>query len=273
MSISFNDTADFSQTNITYDDVLTFGEVKSLVRKREEIHLFAEKLRPPKLKDYFPRPRLNELLAKFSEQIGATLVTGRAGTGKTALAADFARRYKRVAWYHVEAADSSLPIFTRYFAESLKKAKFKIPNSGRTVTDYDVAEFLERIFVQPAKPIVKKPALIVIDDVHHIFDADWFGNFFNSLLHLLTPETHLLLLARTTPDFPLWRLRSKQVLGVVDEDLLLFNFDEAKKFFAARDLPLTAAMMNYKESFGRISKLIGLAAGANMPAPQRAAQQ
>jgi ATP/maltotriose-dependent transcriptional regulator MalT len=274
MSITFNENADFSQTNITYDDVLTFGEAKSLVRKTKEVPLFAEKLRAPKLKDYVPRPRLNELLAKFSVQIGATLVTGRAGTGKTALAADFARNYSRVAWYQVGAADSALPIFARYFCESMKRAKFKVPNCDEKVSSGDVQAFLESIFIPAAKKSGKSPALIVLDDVHHIFDADWFGDFFGSLLYLLTPQTHLLLLARATPDFPLWRLRSKQVLGVIDEDLLLFNFDEAKKFFAGRDLAPSAALKNFKESFGRIGKLIDLSAGDAMPAhTKRAVRQ
>lgn len=261
MTISFNETTDFSETNISYDDVSTLGAVTNYSPKTEEFHLFGEKLRVPQLKDQLSRPRLSELLTKFSEQIGATLVTGRAGTGKTVLAADFARNYNQVAWYRVEAADSNWEIFARYFTESLKKCGFCKQNFRESAFRDEVPALLENIFIQKAKKADKNPTLIVIDDVHHIFDADWFADFFNSLLFLLTPNTHLLLLARTSPAFPLWRLRSKQVLGVIDEDLLLFNFEEAKKFFAQAKIPLSSGLGFYKQSYGRISKLIDLTSG------------
>jgi ATP/maltotriose-dependent transcriptional regulator MalT len=101
--------------------------------------------------------------------------------------------------------------------------------------------------------------LIVLDDVHYIFDAPWFAEFFNSLLYLLNENTHLVLLARSSPDFPLWRLRSKQVLGVIDEDLLLFNDAEARKFLTAYHLADKTKREIYEKSFGRIGKLKALA--------------
>ena len=263
MTISFNENMDFSETSISYDDVSTFSSaVARYSPKTEKIRVFGEKLRVPKQKKHLRRPRLDELLTKFSEQIGATLLTGRAGTGKTALAADFARHYKRVAWYRVETADSALKVFSRYFSESLKKAGFKTQKLEDPACGEKFIAFLENTFLPPEKVSAENPALIVLDDVHHIFDAEWFADFFNSLLFLLTPHTHLLLLARSSPAFPLWRLRSKQVLGVIDEDLLLFNFDEAKKFFNAREIPFSAALKIYKESFGRISKMIDLTEAA-----------
>jgi ATP/maltotriose-dependent transcriptional regulator MalT len=73
--------------------------------------------------------------------------------------------------------------------------------------------------------------LIVLDDAHYLFDADWFGGFFSSLLYSLSPASHLLILSRGTPSLPLWRLRSKQVLGVVDEKLLAFDIEETQRLF------------------------------------------
>jgi ATP/maltotriose-dependent transcriptional regulator MalT len=109
---------------------------------------------------------------------------------------------------------------------------------------------------------IKKPVLIVLDDVHYIFDAPWFAEFFNSLLYLLNENTHLVLLARSSPAFPLWRLRSKQVLGVVDEDLLLFNDEETQKFLAKYRLDDKTRQEIFKKSFGRIGKLKSLAEAA-----------
>jgi len=259
MSISFHENLDYSETSISYDDVSTAGTAKNYAPKSDEIHLFTEKFRVPILSKHISRPRLNELLTKFSQQIGATMVTGRAGTGKTTLAADFAQNYESVAWYRVESADINWNVFARYFAESFHQTNLKAETSAENSTETEAARFIENLFLRLAASDISKPVLIVLDDVHYIFDAPWFADFFNSLLYTLNRNTHLLLLARSSPAFPLWRLRSKQVLGVVDEELLLFNHDEAKEFLAGYLLTDKTAQEIFKKSFGRIGKLKSLA--------------
>ncbi|HEX8248885.1 MAG TPA: AAA family ATPase [Pyrinomonadaceae bacterium] len=263
MSISFHENLDYSETSISYDDVSTVSSTsanaKDYAPKPEEIHLFAEKFRVPELSKHISRPRLSELLTKFSEQIGATMITGRAGTGKTTLAADFAQNYDSVAWFRVESSDINWNVFARYFAESFNQTNLKAETGAESSAEIEVSPFLENLFSRLAECDIKKPVLIVLDDVHHIFDAVWFAEFFNSLLHLLNENTHLVLLARSSPAFPLWRLRSKQVLGVVDEDLLLFNWTEAKKFLAGYCLAGKTEQEIFKKSFGRIGKLKSLA--------------
>lgn len=268
MSISFHENLDYSETSISYDDVSSMSSTtaasarsattKSYAPKPDEIHLFAEKFRVPVLSKHITRPRLNELLTKFSEQIGATMITGRAGTGKTTLAADFAQNYESVAWYRVESADIGWNVFARYFAESFNQTNLDAEN----LAESEVAPFLENLFSRLAECDISKPVLIVLDDVHYIFDAPWFAEFFNSLLYLLNENTHLVLLARSSPAFPLWRLRSKQVLGVVDEDLLLFNEEEARKFLSAYHVADKTKQEIYEKSFGRIGKLKSLAEAA-----------
>jgi ATP/maltotriose-dependent transcriptional regulator MalT len=262
MSISFHENLDYSETSISYDDVSTASSAtatKNYALKSSEIHLFAEKFRVPELSKHISRPRLNELLSKFSEQIGATMITGRAGTGKTTLAADFAQNYDSVAWFRVESSDINWNVFARYFAESFNQTNLKAGTGDKNSAEIEVAPFLENLFSRLAECDIKKPVLIVLDDVHYIFDAPWFAEFFNSLLYLLNENTHLLLLARSSPAFPLWRLRSKQVLGVIDEDLLLFNWEETKKFLAGYNLAEKTEQDFFKKSFGRIGKLKSLA--------------
>ncbi|HEX9961043.1 MAG TPA: AAA family ATPase [Pyrinomonadaceae bacterium] len=265
MSISFHENLEYSETSISYDDVSTPSTTtatKNYSPKSDEIHLFAEKLRVPVLSKHITRPRLNELLTKFSEQIGATMITGRAGTGKTTLAADFAENYESVAWFRVEASDINWTVFAAYFAESFNQTNLNPENLAENSTETEVAAFLENLFSRLLECDIKKPVLIVLDDVHYIFDAPWFAEFFNSLLCLLNENTHLLLLARSSPAFPLWRLRSKQVLGVVDEELLLFNDEEAEKFLTGYCLDDKTKQEIFKKSFGRIGKLKSLAEAA-----------
>lgn len=265
MSISFHENLEYSETSISYDDVSTGSSTSATgnyAPKSDEIHLFAEKFRVPVLSKHITRPRLNELLTKFSEQIGATMITGRAGTGKTTLAADFAENYESVAWFRVESADINWTVFAKYFAESFNQTNLNAENLAENSTEIEVAPFLENLFSRLAECDIKKPVLIVLDDVHYIFDAPWFAEFFNSLLYLLDENTHLLLLARSSPAFPLWRLRSKQVLGVVGEELLLFNDEEAEKFLAGYRLDDKTKQEIFKKSFGRIGKLKSLAEAA-----------
>jgi ATP/maltotriose-dependent transcriptional regulator MalT len=227
--------------------------------KEADIHLFAEKLRVPEFKKNISRPRLNELLAKSSVQFGATLICGRAGTGKTALAADFASRYKRVAWYSVEAAESDWNIFSKYLAAGI----FENKSSHKTLFREDsdsvqekISKFLGRLFSQIEDEYNDESLLIVLDDVHHVFDAEWFNDFLHLLIHSLLPNVNLLLLSRGKPPAPLWRLRSKQVLNVVDEKLLALNVEETEQLYNNYGLNIEHAKKAHRDSFGRISKLM-----------------
>src|SRR5262245_25904163 len=99
MTLSFHETMDYAETAQSFE--ISTSAVNRSVRSRERgrIHLFADKMRVPKFTNHISRPRLIALLRKSSSQIGATLITGRAETGKSALAAEFAENYDRVAWY------------------------------------------------------------------------------------------------------------------------------------------------------------------------------
>ena len=229
--------------------------------RKADIHLFAEKLRIPEFDKNISRPRLNELLAKSAIQFGATLICGRAGTGKTALAADFAREYKNVAWYSVESADSDWNIFSKYLTASIFEKSGSPKNVFGKDSDSDaiqekISKFFSGLFSQIGDRYKEEPLLIVLDDIHHIFDAEWFNDFFHLFIHSLLPEVHLLLLSRSKPPAPLWRLRSKQVLNVVDEKLLALNVEETEQLFNEYGLNSANSEKAHTAAFGRISKLM-----------------
>src|ERR1700730_13279276 len=67
------------------------------------------------------RPRLLKLLQENLTSYNATIINGRAGSGKTILAADFARHAGRGAsWYTVDAADSDFRVFYEYLVASMR---------------------------------------------------------------------------------------------------------------------------------------------------------
>jgi len=231
----------------------------------EGFHILKEKLRIPDTRGLIDRPRINALLRKSIDQFPATLISGRAGTGKTALAASFAGDRQNISWYSVESTDIEWRAFSRYFSESLSKNVYGKANRSvlglhdKKGSQDDIARFLVNRFSPAYAGPSAGSSMIVLDDIHHIFDAAWFGDFFNFLLYSLPPETHLLLLCRSKPPGPLWRLRSKQMLNVIDEKVIAFDTAETQALFEKLGLPASSAQEAQRSCFGRISKLLQFA--------------
>jgi hypothetical protein len=86
------------------------------------MQLILDKLTLPFEQPRLSRPRLLGLLQSSLNSCTSTIINGRAGTGKTLLAADFARRSgRRVAWYKVNASDGDLRVFFPYLIESVRR--------------------------------------------------------------------------------------------------------------------------------------------------------
>jgi ATP/maltotriose-dependent transcriptional regulator MalT len=247
MTLSFHENLDYADTTHSFE--IATSAVNYSSAKGERIHLFADKMRVPRFYNHIARPRLIELLKKSTKQNGATLITGRAETGKSALAAEFAESYERVAWYQIDAAEADWNLFARYFAAIFDEDFEELKDSAHEILVF-VEQLLGRVAGRSGERL-----LIVLDDVHNIFDAEWFPEFFVSLLYTLTTEQNLVLLSRTKPPQPLWRVRSKQVLGVIDEKLLAFNLEETQEFFKKHDSAKKDSTAAHKKSFGRISRL------------------
>jgi LuxR family transcriptional regulator, maltose regulon positive regulatory protein len=229
---------------------------------REDVHLLHEKLQMPGTRGLIVRLRLNKFLGRSIAQFPATLISGRAGTGKTAVAASFARTQDRVAWYSVESSDAEWNVFAQYFAACV----FRAVGSKAEVRDAlpadlgasqsSIATFLIGVFAEAETALLHEPLLIVLDGIHHLFDAPWFGEFFSLLLSSLPESTGLLLLCRSKPPSPLWRLRSKQQLNVIDEKVLAFDLAETVKLCTKHGLKRSDAERAHAETFGRVSKLL-----------------
>jgi LuxR family maltose regulon positive regulatory protein len=215
------------------------------------------------------RPRLLAKLNNSLSSCNLTVVNGRAGTGKTMLAADFAHYYgRKVAWYKVDASDINPQIFFQYLVSSVKRLWpdfFKDLGKDRLTgtANIDLSRMAESFVYE----LAERPGdslLIVIDDLHLIYDSEWVVPFFNRLAPLLPPEVHLMIISRILPPAPLWRLRSKQRLTIIDELELNFTEEEAVNLFARYRLPEWSAHEALKKSRGRASMLESLAGSMNI---------
>lgn len=210
------------------------------------------------------RPRLLRMLSEGLDSCTASIITGRAGAGKTLLAKDFVRGCgRRTAWYTVEAHDGELPIFFRYLVESVSRQR---PGFGREALayfagspDFDDIPTLAEAFLYELQECRGEPLLLVVDDLHLIYDAPWLVPFFRRLLPLLPTEAHMLINGRSLPPAPVWRMRSKQTLCLIEEGALAFTPREAAALFATYGLAGRDARAALEQSQGRAAALDGMA--------------
>jgi LuxR family maltose regulon positive regulatory protein len=224
----------------------------------ETMQLILDKISLPDESPRVSRPRLLNTLHASLSACTSTVINGRAGTGKTTLAADFARRCgRRIAWYKVDAPDADLRVFFQYLIESVRRQR---PCFGQetlvplveTATIEDMPVLAEAfVFELLESKGNGEPLLIVIDDLHLVYDAEWVVPFFRRLLPLLPAEAHMLITGRSMPPAPLWRMRSKQMLCVIEEPTLAFTQQEAVKLFESLGLLEAHATAALKHSRGR----------------------
>jgi LuxR family transcriptional regulator, maltose regulon positive regulatory protein len=223
-----------------------------------------DKVTVPRQNPRVSRPRLLRMLAGGLESCTSTIVTGRAGSGKTLLAKDFARSCgPSTAWYAVDAPDGELRIFLRYLVESVRRQR---PGFGHEVLansagspGFEDIPTLAEAFLYELQECRGEPLLMVIDDLHLIYDAEWVVPFFRRLLPLLPPEAHMLLIGRSLPPTPMWRMRSKQTLCLVEEGALSFTPQEAADLFASYGLEGRDAHAALEQTQGRAAELDRLA--------------
>ena len=227
--------------------------------------LILEKIAVPSFLPGLSRPRLLTLLENSLVCCTSTIISGRAGTGKSSLALDFARNCERsVAWYKVDAPDGEISVFFKYLITSIRKQRPDFGNAtlaqlARTSTS-DQISLLAEAFVYELVEGETKPLLVVIEDLHLVYDFEAVVPFFSRLLPLLPSEVHVLITSRTMPPAPLWRMRSKQTLSVIEEEALGFTRQEAVELFANYRLSSEQANIALDHTGGRATALARFAA-------------
>ena len=222
-------------------------------------HFIHDKIAIPMSGPRTSRPRLLKLLTENLVSTNATIVNGRAGTGKTALAADFAHHAGRaVAWYKVDATDNDLRLFCEYLVTAIRLQRPSLGSEQLLELSWAervTAELLADALVFQLGETKGQPLLIVIEDLHLVYDAEWVVPFFRRWLPLLPPDVHVLITCRSLPPTPLWRLRSKQMLRVVEESELAFTLEEAVVLFKTYGLSDEHARVAWAQTNGKAAMI------------------
>ena len=86
------------------------------------VDLITKKISRPARSNIASRSRLLDMLEKSLSSGTTTIISGRAGTGKTALAVDFANQCGRpVARYKVDAPEADPRLFFQYLIAAIRK--------------------------------------------------------------------------------------------------------------------------------------------------------
>jgi LuxR family transcriptional regulator, maltose regulon positive regulatory protein len=237
------------------------------VATAEQDVLLATKLHVPGPRPGFvPRPRLAARLEDGLAR-GVVLVSAPAGSGKTVLLADWARRGGRpVAWLSLDAADNDPARFWRHLVAALGRARpgteeLAGPALGPlapSLPDGLVTALINELAGQPGDG-----EMIVVLDDYHVIDAQQVHGSLLFLLRHLPPGLRLVLAGRSDPPLPLAGLRARGQLAELRADDLRFTADEAAALLReaiGADLPgdAVAALAARTEGWAAGLQLAGL---------------
>jgi LuxR family maltose regulon positive regulatory protein len=230
--------------------------------------LLATKLHVPRLqRGFVPRPRLVEALDEGLARRRLILVCGPAGSGKTALLADWARRGGRpVAWLSLDAGDNDPARFWRHAVAALDRARPGIAERAGSLLGPPAPPSFEGLVTALINELAAQPGegelLLVLDD-YHLIDTRQVQDSLVFLLEHLPPCLHLVLASRSDPPLPLARLRAAGQLAELRAAELRFTAEEAAALLREAvdaDLPGTtvAALAARTEGWAAGLQLAGL---------------
>jgi LuxR family maltose regulon positive regulatory protein len=189
--------------------------------------LLATKLHVPGPQPGFvPRRRLAEALGEGLAR-GRVLVCAPAGSGKTALLADWARGGGRpVGWLGLDGGDSDPARFWRYAVAALDRARPGLARRVGPLPPGSPKGLVTALVNELAADLGPDEVLLILDD-YHLVDSGAVHESVAFLLENLPPGLRIVVSGRADPPLPLARLRARGQLAELRAPDLRFTADEA----------------------------------------------
>ena len=190
--------------------------------------------RPHVSPNVIKRDRLIERL-RSNLDLSASLVCAGPGWGKTTLAAEFIDAVDLPSvWYDLDPSDADIVVFFQYLVRAVQQA---VPGFGQSTLGLLSSsgglrrDQLADLFLFELSEAVDHRLIVVLDNLHHVFEAPWSGPVLCRILQLLPENVHFILLARVAPGFTFSRMRSKQAMDHLDDRALAFTESEISDLF------------------------------------------
>src|SRR5215472_13730876 len=211
---------------------------------------------------FVPRRRLVEALAEGLAR-GRVLVCAPAGSGKTALLADWCRGGGRpVAWLGLDPGDSDPARFWRYALAALEGARPGLAGRVGPPPPGSSDGLVTALVNELASDVCSSDLLLVLDD-YHLVDSGPVHESVAFLLENLPPGLRVVVSSRSEPPLPLARLRARGQLAELRAADLRFTGEEAAALLgeaAGPGLPeaAVAALVARTEGWAAGLQLAGL---------------
>jgi LuxR family maltose regulon positive regulatory protein len=201
---------------------------------------------PPRRPNQVPRPRL---MTRMDDALRLrhrlTLVSAKAGSGKTTLVSEWLHRQERAtAWLSLDNNDNDPLRFLSYLVAALQELEVEIGPAVLTQLEAPELPQAQALVAELINAVTTHsiPFVLVLDD-YHLVQNEWIHQAVAFLAEHQPPETHLVLITRVDPPLPLARLRGRgQVTEIRDHDLR-FTAEEVAQFLnevMGLDLPAEA---------------------------------
>jgi LuxR family maltose regulon positive regulatory protein len=233
----------------------------------EQDALLATKLHVPGTRPGFvPRARLADRLEEGLDR-KLVLVSAPAGSGKTALLADWAGRNRRpVAWLSLDPGDNDPVRFWRHAAAALDQVRPGIAAKVAALLGPPAPRSFRGVVTAVINEIAAQPAgeeIVLFLDDYNLIGSQRVHESVTFLIEHSPPGLHLMLASRADPPLGLARLRAGAQLAEVRADDLRFTPAEAAALLsraAGEDLPdaAVAALTSRTEGWAAGLQLAGL---------------
>jgi LuxR family maltose regulon positive regulatory protein len=178
-----------------------------------------------------PRPRLIEQLNKGLHG-KLTLVSAKAGSGKTTLVSEWLHQQERpAAWLSLDGNDNDPRRFFGYLVGSLHQLDIEIDQTALSQLETPRLPQAEALVVELVNDVLTRsiPFVLVLDD-YHLIQNEWAHQAVEYLAEHLPHEVHLILITRVDPPLPLARLRGRGQMTEIRDHDLRFTAEEADQF-------------------------------------------
>lgn len=188
-----------------------------------------------------PSSLIRQALVKkfFKSQANFCLVSAPAGFGKTTLASFLAQDFLgQVAWLSLDAEDSDLKRFMRYFIASLQLLDKTIGHSEEAVLNSEDVNAIG-IMVNLINEVLlfEEEAILVLDDYHLVANQEIHLALGYFIEHQPS-NLKVIMTSRADPPFALARMRAKGRLIEYRAEDLRFQTGEVKSLFSNNQLDL-----------------------------------
>jgi len=190
---------------------------------------------------YKPVPRPGQVLRPYlikrldeglHLQKKLTLVTAKAGAGKTTIVSEWVNQQSLPsAWISLDPRDNQLFRFVNYFHAALAQIGLKINPVQLNQPEIDPSAWVETLLANLLNRSITKesPFILVLDD-YHLINNEKIHEALSFLIENKPPKMHLTCITRADPPWPISRLRARNQICEIRDNDLHFTSDEALQF-------------------------------------------